>query len=131
MSHYATTVSLDGEEHDDGCPGGNPGRRTRGGRQVNPTCRCGYGAPIAYRGSHVLPADDDDRVGYLSLSHIPSWVRDGGRVIPDDGRVWPWMRLTVADDLDEGKSVVLDVRQVERIHAAMGEWMARVDRRAP
>nr|MDT0660798.1 hypothetical protein [Micromonospora sp. DSM 115978] len=129
MSIYASTVCLDGEEHDDGCPGRQPGRRTRRGHRVNPTCSCGRGTPIAYRGSHILPADDDERAGHLSLAQIPSWISRDGREIPDDGRLWPWLRLTVEDALNT-VDVVLDARQVQHLHAELGQWLDGADRTA-
>jgi hypothetical protein len=54
------------------------------------------GAPWAYQGSHILPADSDPRGGEIGLALIPSHItRDGRDDQPEDGRPWPWLRLSV------------------------------------
>ena len=79
--------------------------------------------PYAYQGSHILPSDDDRRDGgeVVQLAEVPSHItRDGRDDQPEDGRPWPWLRLSLyAED------VVLDRPQVEALHAAIGSWLAR------
>lgn len=73
-------------------------------------------APITYRGSHILPSDDDPRGGILDTASIPPWITRDGRCVlgcdtttcctnsdlrspccedGDGGPYWPWLRLAV------------------------------------
>lgn len=87
-------------------------------------------APIVYRGSHVLPADDDQRGGAVLLCQIPGHIsRDGRDDLNDpDGAVWPYLRLSV--HTDGHAAAVLDRRQVEQLHTFLGEWLEHADRQA-
>jgi hypothetical protein len=84
--------------------------------------------PYAYQGSHVLPSDDDRRDDgeILQLAEIPSHVtRDGRDDQPDDGKPWPWLRLSLyAED------TVLTRDQAAALHAALGSWLDRTGGRA-
>lgn len=56
-------------------------------------CTC-FAGPIRYRGSHVVPSDDDPREGCVHVAEIPSHItadyrHDG----PDDGAPLPWLRF--------------------------------------
>lgn len=78
--------------------------------------------PYAYRGSHILPHEDDPRVDAdmaVSLAQIPSHItRDGRDDQPEDGAPWPWLRLSVGME-----DQVLDRSQVTELHAALGTWL--------
>lgn len=63
------------------------------------------GPPWIYQGSHILPSMDDPRGGSVGLAEVPSHItRDGRDDQPEDGRPWPWLRLSVVED-----GVVIDV----------------------
>lgn len=90
--------------------------------------------PIVYRKSHVLPSSDDPRGGHISLAAIPAFLtRDGYDDGHEDGRVWPYLRLTVrpagTEDSDTEDTVVLDAEQVTVLAVDLLGWLARVDRR--
>lgn len=55
-----------------------------------------HASPIVYRGSRRLPSPADHRAGCVETAHIPGHVtRDGRDDGPEDGRVWPFLRLAV------------------------------------
>lgn len=74
-------------------------------------------APIVYQGSHVLPADTDERGGGVEIAHVPG--RYNG---------WhPWLRLTVYDDtVGANATIVLTEPQVRLLHAALAEHLAGI-----
>lgn len=78
--------------------------------------------PYAYRGSHVVPVGDEDRMApgrALSLALVPSHItRDGRDDGPEDGAPWPWLRASLG-----GEDGVLDRRQAEALHEALGVWL--------
>lgn len=80
--------------------------------------------PYDYQGSHILPADDDQRVAAdlaVSVAQVPSHItRDGRDDQPEDGARWPWLRLSVGME-----DQVLDRGQVAELHAALGAWLER------
>jgi hypothetical protein len=94
-------------------------------------------APLTYRQSHVLPSHDDPRGGLLDLASIPAFVtRDGYDDGPDDGAVWPFLRVSVrpaqvTDDVWVEDTVVLDHRQVLALRDELTVWLQRVDFECP
>lgn len=87
-------------------------------------------APLVYRGSHVLPHDDDARGGSVSLAAIPAFIAREGRADCPDGEPKPWLRLDIREDRDthgetqEGfATVVLTRRQAERMRGALTAWL--------
>lgn len=75
--------------------------------------------PYEYRGSHILPAEDDPRGGCVQLAEIPSHItRDGRDDRPEDGAPWPWLRLSV-DQAD----VLLSRDQAREMHERLGAWL--------
>ncbi|MFG2909005.1 hypothetical protein ACGF13_28540 [Kitasatospora sp. NPDC048286] len=93
-------------------------------------------APRIYQGSHVSPADDDPRGGWLELSVIPNHchpdVRFSGLPEPEGG--WPvpveHLRLGLGRPPEDGSqgpgsaaTVILDRAQAELLHAALTEWL--------
>ncbi|MEV7185971.1 hypothetical protein [Kitasatospora sp. NPDC093102] len=114
-------------------------------------------APRIYQGSHVSPADDDRRGGWLELGVIPNHchpdVRFGDAPEPEGGWSLPveYLRLGLgrpAEDRPEGTdgtdspdgtdsaangagsraTVILDRAQAELLHAALTQWL-NTDRR--
>ncbi|MFE7527530.1 hypothetical protein ACFU7Y_17690 [Kitasatospora sp. NPDC057542] len=98
-------------------------------------------APRLYQGSHVNPAADHPRGGWLELSAIPNRchpdVRFGDEPEPEDG--WPapveYLRLGLGRPAEEGSgepgsltTVVLDRTQAELLHATLTRWL-NTDRR--
>lgn len=85
------------------------------------------GQPWIYRGSHILPADTDPRGGHIGLAEIPSHItRDGRDDAPEDGRPWPWARLSVVED-----GVVIDIvinpAQARHLGEQLTTWADRAD----
>lgn len=94
-------------------------------------------APIVYRGSHILPSDEDDRGGLLMLALIPSFISRTGDDGPEDEAPLPWLRLSVAarivtrQDVQPGEmvgtapdmqDVLLDASQVREVRDALTGW---------
>jgi WhiB family redox-sensing transcriptional regulator len=89
-------------------------------------------APITYRGSHILPSDQDLRAGRLDLAHIPGFIDRTDRPALHDGEegdfpAHPWLRMrlesTDSDDPTEERryaDVLLDREQVAALHAYLG-----------
>lgn len=88
------------------------------------TCRCG---PIAYQGSHVLPADDDPRAGSVDLATIAGFIShlpDRPPLSDDTFPYWPWLRLSIAEnDTVDDVTVVLDKWQVTQMRDALTWWL--------
>jgi hypothetical protein len=123
VSVWGTIWDADGDDHTDGCriwvPVGEGGRTM--GRGKGRACSCGQpNAPIAYRGSHILPSETDRRQGSVSLALVPGHItRDGRDDGPDDENgVWPWLRLSVGQE-----DAVLDEQLARGMHEALGEWL--------
>lgn len=78
--------------------------------------------PYVYRGSHILPHEDDERVDAdlaVQLAQIPSHItRDGRDDQPEDGTPWPWLRLSLGME-----DAVLDRGQVAKFYASLGAWL--------
>lgn len=126
MSVWGTFWSADQDDHTNECgqwvPLGKTGAH-EWSYQLDHSrpCSCGQpGSPIVYRGSHILPADTDQRGGVLQLAEIPSYItRDGRDDGPDDAVTpWPYLRLSIGQE-----DTVLDERLVEALHGALGEWL--------
>ncbi|MEV6014705.1 hypothetical protein [Streptomyces sp. NPDC051997] len=81
------------------------------------------GPPWIYRGSHILPAADDPRGGTIALAKIPSHItRDGRDDQPEDGRPWPWLRLSV-DVPGDDPTVILNPDQVRYLRDQLDRWL--------
>lgn len=90
-------------------------------RVRNQACTCGCpAAPIIYRGSHILPSEDSQRGGHVSLAEVPGRItRDGRDDGPDDRYgVWPWLRLSVGQE-----DAVLDEQLAGSLYRALGDWL--------
>lgn len=90
-------------------------------RGRNRACTCGCpAAPIIYRGSHILPSEDSQRGGHVSLAEVPGHItRDGRDDGPDDEfGTWPWLRLSVGQE-----DVVLDEALVRGLREALDGWL--------
>jgi hypothetical protein len=81
------------------------------------------GPPWIYRGSHILPADTDPRGGTVALAVIPSHItRDGRDDQPEDGRRWPWLRLSV-DVPGDDPTVILNPAQARHLRDQLDRWL--------
>ncbi len=133
MSIFATALSLDSDDHLDGCRQGHKGKPRN--------CPTG---PLVYEASHILPDPSGPRAGFVSLDEISAFVSDGDRrLCPPEAecdkpldqccdRVWPYLRLWVWDGRQSGGEglftgcpVLLDRDQVEQVHAYLGRWLER------
>jgi hypothetical protein len=128
MSIYATTVMIDDDEHDPGCAQlvAVPGTAAMLTLDPAQPCTCAAG-PIAYQGSHILPADTDPRAGTFDLGAIPGFITglDRPALHDGDGEDWPyhpWLRVSV-----NAETVVLDRRQVERVREELDRWLTALD----
>jgi hypothetical protein len=81
------------------------------------------GAPWIYQGSHILPADNDPRGGSVGVAVIPSHItRDGRDDQPEDGRRWPWLRLSI--DVPGGDpTVILNPAQARYLRDQLDSWL--------
>jgi hypothetical protein len=80
------------------------------------------GAPWTYQGSHILPDEDDPRGGGIDLAMIPSHItRDGRDDQPEDGRPWPWLRLSV-DTEDHYAEVIINPAQARHLAERLVAW---------
>lgn len=80
------------------------------------------GPPWRYRGSHILPDEDDPRGGHIGLAHIPSHItRDARDDQPDDGTPWPWLRLSL-DGCDDDPAVILNPAQARHLADLLARW---------
>jgi hypothetical protein len=99
-------------------------------RRNRRACSCGQPtAPIRYQGSHILPSEDDERAGVVSLALVPSHItRDGRDDGPDDAVTpWPYVRVSVGTE-----DAILDEQGVAAMYRQLGEWlMARNTRTEP
>lgn len=89
------------------------------------------GPPWTYQGSHILPAEDDPRGGTIGLALIPSHItRDGRDNRPDDGRPWPWLRLSL-DVPGDDPAVVLNPEQARHLADQLAAWADTTEHPAP
>jgi hypothetical protein len=73
-----------------------------------------------YQGSHVLPAESDERGGWVDIALIPSHItRDGRDDQPEDEAPWPYLRLGVNE-----QTVILTRRNVQEIHESLSWWLS-------
>jgi hypothetical protein len=93
MSIYATILSLDEDEPEDG------------------------GAPFVYRTSVVTPTMDCARAGWFDVARIREEV-DG---VGDAWR--EFLRIGVCGEGDEQQTVLLNRRQVDAVVEAMSGWL--------
>ena len=99
MSIYATIPGIGGDDGDD------------------PT-----GPPWLYRGSHILPSEDDPRGGEIGLALIPSHITRCGRDDqPEDGQPWPWLRVSV-DGTPDDPTVLISPAQARTLADALVAW---------
>jgi hypothetical protein len=85
------------------------------------------GSPYVYQGSHVLPATNDPRGGWVEIAAIPNHITRDGR---DDGAEGKhdWLRVTVGETLDQQGRVLLDRAQVEALRNTLTEWLDAKER---
>lgn len=96
-------------------------------------CDCGQpGAPIVYKGSHVLPEETDERGGWVDIALIPPHVRywrenpDAPTHTEPDTDTHPpepFLRWGVNND-----TVILTREQVKEIHAELTWWLGCFER---
>lgn len=85
------------------------------------------GPPWTYRGSHILPADDDPRDGSIGLAFIPSHItRDGRDDQPEDGQPYPWLRLDLTVDGDD-PCVLINPTQARFLAEQLTAWADEAD----
>lgn len=120
MSIYMSTFGL-GYEHKPRCA---KMRRLSKGvyeESFSETCTCGS-SPIEYQGSHILPSGRDKRQGSFGLGAIPPHITRNGRDdAPDDGKLKPWLRVSL--DGVKGRTCILDRKQVEELRDYLSRWL--------
>jgi hypothetical protein len=80
------------------------------------------GPPWVYQGSHILPAENDQRGGSIGLALIPSHItRDGRDDAPEDGTPWPWLRLSL-DPIGDDPTVLLSPAQALHLSKELASW---------
>lgn len=120
MSIYCSYFGF-GDEHSPKCE-----RITKTGRKEytqddSKPCTCGS-APVIYQGSHVLPSRKDKRDGLFGFAAIPPHITRNGRDDkPEDGKWYPWLRFHLSGGNKD--TVILDRKQVQKLHAALGGWL--------
>lgn len=83
---------------------------------------------MVYRGSHVLPSDEDARGGFVALCTISGFIDRSPERPPlsdDTYPFWPWLRLMVGQR-EPGvnpATVVLDRWQAEQMRDALTWWL--------
>lgn len=89
------------------------------------------GELVRYRGSHILPDEDDPRGGAISLAYIPSHItRDGRDDQPEDGVPWPWLRLHI-DVSGDDPCTLLTPAQARYLAGLLTEWADSTGRNTP
>lgn len=120
MSIYCTTFDV-GADHSNKCARVRKIRRNVYQQDDSKPCTCGA-SPLRYQGSHILPSDTDERGGVLMLGAIPPHITRYGRDdAPEDGRWYPWLRVSLF--AGENDSVLLTRNQVEKLRDALNEWL--------
>lgn len=145
MSIYATTLSFDGEDHEDACASyvqTGPTVWQWSGLPCN--CSARMQRPIAYRGSHVYPDPSPEaRDGAVfDLGVIPGHIADGGGY--DEAHEHsqiachrPFLRVSFCDpfgghypdDDDAAPSngtIILDATQVEELRDDLTDFLSRI-----
>lgn len=85
------------------------------------------GELLLYRGSHVLPSEDDPCGGHVALALIPSHTtRDGRDHGPDDTTPWPWLRLSL-DDCGPDPTTLLNPAQARHVAGLLTGWADSTD----
>lgn len=80
--------------------------------------------PIRYLGSHILPSEKDEHCGRVDLAYIPPHISRGRRQRSEDGPLWPWLRLGVAErDMTSGETVILNRGQVKMLRDSLNWWL--------
>ena len=83
-------------------------------------------APVAYRGSHILPTEKSERGGSIDLAAIPGYIRRP----KNDNRPMhpyrPWLRVSVAGVTPDA-TVLLDRRQAARLRDELTIWLELSD----
>jgi hypothetical protein len=142
MSIYGSAWSADADDHADDCaqwqqcactdPYAHRRARIGDGQHWQRdrgricTCHCG---PIVYRGSHVLPSDDDPRGGALTFAEIAGDITALGRFGPqDEDTPWPFLAGTMrAEGAEDCQDVVLDRPLVLSLRDYLSDWLAATD----
>jgi hypothetical protein len=122
MSIYVTTVAIADDDHAAHCAQWELIAGFNATYHLDDTraCTCQPG-PLAYQGSHILPADTDPRGGHFDLGAIPGFITRDGRPPLSDLEDWPyhpWLRVSVNQE-----TVVLTRAQVEQVHTELGRWL--------
>lgn len=121
MSIWTTLLDLDDDHTDDCNVVVHHGSSVI---QVDRTrsCTCGQpDTPYLYQQSHILPTPEDPKGGMVSVAEIPPWItRDGRDDAPEDGRPWPWLRLSVGQD-----DAVIGEQQALQLRDALTGWLDR------
>ena len=80
------------------------------------------GPPWIYQGSHILPIEEDPRAGAIGLALVPSHItRDGRDDQPEDGRPWPWLRLSI-DVPGDDPAAVINPAQARDLAQQLTDW---------
>lgn len=125
MSIYATWLSLD-QEHEHGCAQWVQ-EEIEGCYYLDRAkpCTCGLPrSPFVYQGSHVLPAEDDDKGGSVLVCGIPDHITRDGRDDAPEGALKDWLRLSLYPANDKN-AVVLARRHVEELRDTLTAWLDR------
>jgi hypothetical protein len=100
-------------------------------------------APVVYQGSHVNPADDHPRAGWLEVAAVPNHChpdvrgevldersREGTRELPVEFlRMSPGQSSeTYAGSRPGQATVILDRSHAERLHDMLGDWLSTTER---
>lgn len=123
MSIYGSLPAPDDSEHSDSCARWD--KRDPGIWEIsNRPCDCGQpDAPLVYRGSHILPSENDARGGWVDIAcingHITRDARDEG---DHDGPPHPFLRFGVNNE-----TVVLLPRHVEQIRDTLTWWLRAIE----
>ena len=113
MSIYCSYWGL-GDEHEQTC---KRIKKVRGGFKQDDSkpCTCGS-CPIEYKGSHILPTENDRKDGYFGISAIPDHItnRDG------DFLPWkPFLRVHVNQ-----ATVIITRAQAEKLREELTRWLS-------
>jgi len=82
--------------------------------------------PIRYQGSHVLPSEKDEHCGSVDLAYIPPHITQGRRKRPENGSLWPWLRVSIAqENMSSGETVILNRKQVKKLRDSLDWWLGK------
>ncbi|HEY9375014.1 hypothetical protein [Streptomyces sp.] len=145
MSIYATLFSIDDDGHELTCAhyaktsreeAEDSGRMVVSGDayyrwDATADCTCGNRPPIIYQGSHINPALQNARGGWLLVCGIPDHCHPDARGSGDVGQPVGFLRLTAGEDettyhgMQPGQAtLILEVGQVRALQATLAEWLA-------